>query len=236
MRKPVVDYRQLRLNNVRSPQYRHLLLLLSWLVYFALYFLTENLIPESVCTDVSLSIDRKIPYCEWFIFAYIGWYVLIVWSLGYFALYNIRLFTGLQKFIIVTQAVAMVCYIFFPSSTGDLRQMCDVDRHNIATWIVGIIQSADTPTGVCPSLHVAYSLGIASTWLKEKQSSPRTRTLVVLFCLLVCVSVVFVKQHAFVDILAAVPVCILAEALVYGKSDWMPKFRRKTALKGNNAK
>ena len=42
MRKPVVDYRQLRPSNITSPQYRHLLLLLGWVVYFVLYFTTEN--------------------------------------------------------------------------------------------------------------------------------------------------------------------------------------------------
>ena len=45
MRKPVVDYRQLRPNNISSPQYRHLFWLLGWVGYFILYFLTENLIP-----------------------------------------------------------------------------------------------------------------------------------------------------------------------------------------------
>lgn len=226
MRQPVRDYRQLRLSNLRSPQYRHLFWLLGWVAYFILYFLTENLIPESICHDVSLPIDRKIPYCEWFVLAYVGWYVLIVWSLGYFLLYNVEYFKGLQQFIIVTQAVAMLCYIVYPSSTGDLRQMCDVERSNFATWILNIIQAADTPTGVCPSLHVAYSIGIASTWLKEKHASVWTRCFVAVFCLLVCASVVFVKQHAFIDIVAAIPVCILAEILVYGKSYWLPRLRK----------
>ena len=45
MKQPVVDYRKLRLSNITSPEYKHLLLLLGWVVYFAFYFLTENLIP-----------------------------------------------------------------------------------------------------------------------------------------------------------------------------------------------
>lgn len=230
MRKPVVDYRQLRPSNIRTPQYRHLLWLLGWIGYFIMYLLTENLIPESACHIVALPIDYQIPFCEWFILAYVGWYFLIVWSLGYFLLYNPENFKGLQKFIIETQVVAMICYIIYPSSTGDLREMTNVDRNNFATWLLGIIQSADTPTGVCPSLHVAYSIGIASTWLKEKQSSKWTRLFVVLACLLICASVVFVKQHAFIDIIAALPVCLLAEILVFGKSYWMPKLQKQTAV------
>lgn len=44
MKKPVVDYRKLRLRTLPMPEYSHLLLLSGWIVYFALYFITENLI------------------------------------------------------------------------------------------------------------------------------------------------------------------------------------------------
>lgn len=227
MRTPVVDYRKLRPNNIHTPQYRHLFWLLSWLAYFTMYILTENLIPEDICHNVALPIDNMIPFCEWFVIPYVGWYLLILWSLVYFLLYHVENFKGLQKFIIVTQVVAMICYIVYPSTTGDLREMTQVDRSNFATWLLGIIQSADTPTGVCPSLHVAYSVGIASTWLKEKGASKWTKLFVVVSCLLICASVVFIKQHAFIDIIIALPVCLLAEILVYGKSYWLPKLQKR---------
>ena len=41
----------------------------------------------------------------------------------------------------------------------------------------------------------------------------------------ICISVAFVKQHSVVDIYAALPVGLLAEILVYGKSYWKPKFK-----------
>ena len=228
MRKPVVDYRQLRPSNINSPQYRHLLWLLGWVGYFILYFLTENIIPAEDCYPVWCPLDDVIPFNELFVIFYVGWYALIVWSLGYFLLFNPENFKGLQKFIIVTQAVAMVCYILFPTRQ-DLRP-AEFPRENFLTWILGIIYTFDTNTGVCPSLHVAYSVGIASTWLKEKDASVWTRIFVVVFSLGVCISVAFVKQHSVVDIFAAIPVCILAEVLVYGKSWWLPRLKRKTHI------
>lgn len=228
MRKPVVDYRQLRPSNINSPQYRHLLWLLGWVGYFILYFLTENIIPAEDCYPVWCPLDDVIPFNELFVIFYVGWYALIVWSLGYFLLFNPENFKGLQKFIIVTQAVAMVCYILFPTRQ-DLRP-AEFPRENFLTWILGIIYTFDTNTGVCPSLHVAYSVGIASTWLKEKDASVWTRIFAVLFSLGVCISVAFVKQHSVVDIFAAIPVCILAEVLVYGKSWWLPRLKRKTHI------
>ena len=41
-----------------------------------------------------------------------------------------------------------------------------------------------------------------------------------------CLAVCFVKQHSALDVLAALPVCLLAEALVYGKDYWAPKLRK----------
>lgn len=215
MRKPVVDYRKLRLSNITSPQYRHLLLLLGWVVYFCLYFLTENLIPVEDCYPVWCKLDDLIPFNEFFVIFYVGWYVLIVLSLGYFLLYSVESFRGLQTYIMVTQALAMVCYIAFPTRQ-DLRPEV-FPRENFLTWIMGLIYQFDTNTGVCPSLHVAYSIGIASAWLKEKSAAWYVKLVVTLFVIGVCLSVAFTKQHSVVDIFAALPVCLVAEVFAFRK-------------------
>lgn len=215
MRKPVVDYRKLRLHNLTSPQYRHLLLLLGWVVYFCLYFLTENLIPAEDCYPVWCKLDDMIPFNEYFVLFYAGWYVLIVVSLGYFALYNVENFKSLQIYIMVTQAIAMICYIAFPTRQ-DLRPT-EFPRENVLTWVMGLIYSFDTNTGVCPSLHVAYSLGIASAWLKEKTAAWYVKIAITLFVVGVCLSVAFTKQHSVVDIFAAIPVCLVAEIVAFFK-------------------
>ncbi len=221
MRKPAISYRNLRPSNITSPQYRHLLLLLGWVVYFILYFLTENLIPAESCYPVHCWLDDVIPFCEWFVIPYVGWYVLIVVSLLYFAVYNVEAFKGLQKYIITTQLIAMACYIIFPTRQ-DLRPEVFVND-NVLTRLMGIIYAADTNTGVCPSLHVAYSLGIASTWLKDREAPTWAKVVVVIFVFFVCISVSFTKQHSVVDIFAAIPLCILAELIAFEKSYWRPR-------------
>ncbi len=186
-----------------------MLYLLGWPIYFTLYFITEALIPNNAGTAIYCELDNLIPFCEWFVIPYVGWYLLIVASLLYFALYNVTNFKRLQTFIIVTQLTAMAVYIIFPNHQP-LRP--DVyPRDNLLTDLVALIQSADTNSNVCPSLHVAYSVGIASIWLKEKSACRGVKALVVIFCVLVCVSVAFIKQHSVIDAFAAIPVCILAE-------------------------
>lgn len=217
MRTPSVDYRKLRLHNIHTPQYRHLLLLLGWVGYFALYFLTENLIPVERCHVIHCPLDDVIPFCDWFIIPYVSWYLLIVGSMLYFLLYSVESFRRMQTYIIVTQVIAMAVYILFPNRQ-ELRPEV-FPRENVLTWILGIIYAFDTNTGVCPSLHVAYSLGIASTWLREKSTPRWIPIAITLWCMVICVSVVFVKQHSVLDIFAAIPVGLFAE--------WFVFFRKK---------
>lgn len=223
MKKPIVDYRHFRLSRLNEPQFSHLKLLAGWIVYFIMYFLTENLIPASSCHVMHCFIDDLIPFNEVFVIFYVSWYLLIVGSLLYFMLYNIEGFKNLSKYIIITQVVAMMVYIVYPSRQ-DLRPEVFADD-NLLTQLVGLLYTADTNTGVCPSLHVAYSLGIASVWIKEKDVSIMVRTFVVVLAVLICLSTMFIKQHSAVDVIAALPLGLLAEILVF-HTDLLRRRRR----------
>ena len=153
MKKPVVDYRQFRFSRINEPRFRHLKLLLGWVVYFLLYVLTENLIPQEACHPMHCILDDWIPFCEYFAVFYVFWYVLVVGSLLYYLLYDPESFSKLQTFIMVTQAIAMTAYILYPSRQ-DLRPEVFA-RDNIFSRTMAFIYSFDTNTGVCPSLHVA---------------------------------------------------------------------------------
>ena len=213
MKKPVVDYRKFRLSEIHKPEYSHLKLLLGWVGYFILYFLTENLIPAETCYSVHSVLDDWIPFYEGFLIPYVFWYALIVISLGYFLLYHVDSFKRLQTYIIITQVVAMAAYILFPTRQ-DLRPEV-FPRDNFLTQCVALLYRLDTNTGVCPSLHVAYSIGIASVWTKEKGVSVLWKAFVVVAVILICLSTMFIKQHSAVDFFAAIPVCLLAEVIVY---------------------
>jgi len=215
MKKPVVDYREFRLSRINEPRFSHLKLLLGWVVYFALYFLTENLIPVESCHVIHSRLDDIIPFCEIFVVPYVFWYALIVGSLLYFALYSVDSFRKLSIFIMITQAVAMAIYIAFPNMQ-DLRPAV-FPRDNIFSRLVGLIYTFDTDTNVFPSLHVAYSIGIASVWLKEKSACTGLKVFVVIAVILICLSTAFIKQHSILDAFGAIPVCILAELIVFRK-------------------
>ena len=213
MKKPQTNYRTLRFHNLNTPEFSHLKLLLGWVVYFALYMLTESLIPPERCHVVHCALDDRIPFREEFVIFYVGWYFLILFSLGYFLLYSVDSFRKLQTYFILIQLVAMAVYLLWPSRQ-ELRPQV-FPRENLLTAVVGLLYRIDTPTGVCPSVHVAGSVAIASVWLRERRAKPWQKAAIGCFCLLVCLSVSFLKQHSVVDILAAIPLCLIAEWFVF---------------------
>ncbi len=160
-------------------------------------------------------LDDIIPFNEYFVIFYVSWYFLIAASLLYFLLYDVESFKKLQTFIICTQVIGMICYIFYPS-IQDLRPD-EFTRQNVFTAIMGLIYKFDTPTGVCPSLHVAYSMGIMSVWLKQERLKPIGKFAVSALCIMISISTAFVKQHSCVDIICAVIMCFFIELFVYRK-------------------
>ena len=98
-------------------------------------------------------------------------------------------------------------------------------RRNALTWLLGLIYAFDTPTGVFPSLHVAYSLGILSVGLKNERLSRFWKVALTFVVVMIAAAVCFVKQHSALDVLAALLVGLLAEWLVYGKDYWRPRLK-----------
>ena len=216
MKTPVVDYREFRLTKLNDPRFSHLKLLGGWIGYFIMYFLTENLIPMERMHVIHCALDDVIPFNEYFLIFYCSWYAWIVISLLYFMLYDIDSFRRLQVFIIITQVVAMVVYIVYPSI--QLLRPEVFPRENALTALMAFIYNFDTPTGVCPSLHVAYSMGIASVWCKRKETPVGLKVFMVCLLVMISISTAFVKQHSVVDIIAAIPLGMLAEYLVFGRT------------------
>ena len=214
MKKLRYNYSGFSLKKLNEQRFRHLWLLAGWLVYFAMYFITENLIPLENCHVIHCKLDDIIPFCEYFAVFYVGWYALVFFSLAYTLFYDVERFRQLQWYIIITQIVAMACYIVYPS-VQNLRPE-SFERNNVFTWIMGFIYSFDTPSGVCPSLHVAYSVAIISVLGKDRDISRFVKTLLTFLVIMICLAVCFVKQHSFVDVVAALPVCLLGEAIVFG--------------------
>ena len=227
MKKKPYDYSGFSLKRLNEPRFRHVKLLGGWIFYFAMYFITENLIPREACHPIHCALDDMIPFNEFFVIFYVGWYALVFGALAYTFFFNVENFRRVQTYIIITQVIAMACYVLYPSRQ-DLRPEV-FPRDNFLTDVMAFIYSFDTSTGVCPSLHVGYSLGILSTGLKDPDLSVIWKVLLTFTVIMICLAVCFVKQHSALDVLWAIPMCLVAECLVFGRSYWKPRLRAAKA-------
>lgn len=212
MKKQRVDYSGFSLGRLTDPKFSHLLLLVGWLIYFGFYFITENLIPTSRFHEIHCRLDDIIPFCEYFVIFYAGWYLLIAGSLLYTLLYDVDAFRRLQTFIIITQVIGVVIYIVYPSV--QYLRPAEFPRSNPFTWLLGLIYAFDTNTGVFPSMHAAFSFAVLAVALRDRSLSRYVKGGLIVIVLMICMAVCFVKQHSALDVAAAVPVGIVADIMV----------------------
>lgn len=227
LRKVMQGNKHISFSAFRGKSYSHFFLLLSWVVFLALYVITEACISVDSCYVMHTKLDDIIPFCELFLIPYVFWYFLVAGSLIYFAFHSVDSFKKLQYFIIITQIVAMLVYIIFPNMQN-LRPE-SFPRNNILTKGVDIIYRIDTNTNVCPSLHVAYSVGVVSAWLKEERTGKLFKLFITISAILICLSTVFIKQHSVIDGVCAIILCIITELVVYG-GYWKMKLNKTSHL------
>ena len=214
MKKPSITLREFRFRRINDSQFSHLKYLWGWIIYLALFILTEHLIPADRCYSVHCRIDDLVPFNEYFLIPYVLWYFLILFTLVYFMLYHAESFKRLQIYFITTQVIALSCFVLFPTRQ-DLRPLL-FPRDNLLTRGVRLLYTIDTNTGVCPSMHVAFSLALVSAWTKEKAAHRVWKLFIIASSVMICLSTMFIKQHSAIDVLAAIPVCFVAEWVAYG--------------------
>lgn len=211
---PCVDYRQFRLRRLNTPEYRHLWFLLFWPIYWLRYPLIEAINPPERCFPISCAVDDMIPFCEYFLIAYGLWMVFMLATAAYTLRYDVASFVKYSKFLIVSFSISTMIYLIWPTCQN-LRPET-FPRDNLFTKIVGYMYAVDTNTNVCPSEHVIGSLAFLIAAIHTKSlRTPGKITIIAIASILISFSTVFLKQHSFVDVIAAIPVCIVAYMVVY---------------------
>ncbi len=210
-----VDYRTLRPSNLTSKRFRHLFLLLYWVVFGCAFaalecFRTEGYIP------VYSPLDDCIPFCEYFVIPYFFWFVYLVGMYVYSIFFDIETFKNYTYYIMITYTVTLLIYLFWPTMQ-ELRPIT-FPRDNLFTDIMRSFYTFDTNTNVCPSIHVIGAVAVScAAWNSKLFSSLRWKIVFSVITLLIILSTVFLKQHSVVDIPPALLLCAVAYPLVYHK-------------------
>lgn len=195
-------YRGFKLKNITNQKYIHLLYILFWPVYLALFIVTEKFVVPA--HNMYCALDDYIPFCEFFVIPYFLWYGLLVFVSLYGLFYDIATFKRFYKFLCISSAISFILFIVFPS-----EQTLRPDTFARDNFFVSVMRDriyvVDTNTNVCPSLHVVFSLGMLfSMWHSKHFSLTKWRIISVILTILVCASTVFLKQHSIIDIFVGI--------------------------------
>ena len=188
-----------------------------WLVYMIFYltgfFLVEQFVVEAKYW-ISCPIDGQIPFMEGFIIPYISWLLLMPMSLLFYMMYEKEDFLDLCMLMFCGMTISLILYVIFPNG---LQLRTEIVRDNFCSRLAKLIYRMDTPTNVCPSIHVSSSVAISIVTLRSRlgKEHPIWAGLIVFWMVVICISTFFVKQHSVVDALCGAALTALLCIPVY---------------------
>ncbi len=216
----LIDYRRFTFDKLKpGGEFTYLLYAIFWPFFGMLFGTVERVWIRDDYQPMYCVLDDSIPFCEFFLIPYLFWFVYLVGIHIYGLLFDSDAFRRLMVFIMVSYTIAMAVYIIYPNCQ-ELRP-ASFERDNFFTRIMAEFYEFDTNTNVCPSIHVIGSVATAAcAWNSKFFSTRGWRIAFVVVAALISVSTVFLKQHSIIDIIAALPVCVLAYVVAYRDKIW----------------
>jgi len=185
------------------------LALLYFIPYVIWFFTLEAVAKPTVW--ISSPLDGLIPFCEWFVIPYGLWFPYFLGALAFFLRRDRRLFLQLCFVMFGGMTICLLIYTLAPNAI-DLRQ--EIVGDNILCNLARMIRMLDTPTSVCPSIHVSSTVAVHWAILHYKGFGRGGRLIrlgSLLLALAICASTVFLKQHSVVDVVWG---CVLTLSLI----------------------
>lgn len=191
-------------------------LLIFLLIYMIGFLLLEKRMSTRTIMTSSL-IDQYIPFNEYFVIPYLLWFAFIAFGFAYFIFIDQEGFQRTAFYLFTGMMISLLIYLIFPNGQ-DLR--VELNNENVFQILVGFIYSIDSPTNVCPSIHVYNSLMMSISLMKSQKMKEHHMLCIFIIVLtfFICASTVLIKQHAFVDMIAAIVLALIIYGI--GKKKW----------------
>lgn len=182
-------------------KYKH-----AWVFGYILIYMPWFLYLEKHVTSnyhvIHSSIDKKIPFIEYFIVPYLLWFVFIAATFLYFFFTDVDGFYKLAKLMFTGMTIFLIISTLIPNGVN-LRPVY-FDRNNIFIDMVKMLYRADTPTNVLPSLHVFNSIA-ACIAICQSQALRKHKFIswsAYILAGLIILATMFLKQHSVIDVMA----------------------------------
>lgn len=187
-------------------KYPHLWFQSYWVIYLLWFFALEAVaVPKYI---IHSALDDIIPFCEWFVFPYGSWFVMLAWSFLLLWLTDTKSYDKLCLMAFSGMTMCLIVYMIWPNALNLRPEV--LPRENIASDILKLAWKVDTPTNVCPSIHCQTSAAmvLAVNRSKKMEGKKAAQWLVALWGAVICLSTVFTKQHSIIDVVLGVAMVV----------------------------
>lgn len=201
---------------IYSERKKDLFFVIYFPIYLCLYFLTEHLVASlsDVIWITDTAIDNLIPFWPGMVVFYCAWYPLLFFT-GLYLLINDSLsFRKFITFMIIGFTSAQIFMLLIPNGQG-LRPIDYLSqiKPDIFTKLLEYLYIIDTPTNVFPSVHVIGSFMVMFAFIDNRKLRCLYKYSFVL-TFLISLSTLFVKQHAFIDIIGGIVFSLITRFIV----------------------
>ncbi len=198
-------------------KYRQAWVLCYVFIYFPWFFWLEKHITIGTrFTNIHITFDDLIPFCEYFIVPYLFWFFFVAGSVAFFLFWRPKKeFYRMTAFLFIGMTICLAICTLFPNGQT-MRPPVNPEK-NIFSKLIVMLYKTDTSTNVFPSIHVFASLGVNLAWWNSDISRKHRwiRPLSTLITVSICLSTVFLKQHSILDGLGAIVLAIALYFFIY---------------------
>lgn len=188
------------------PRYAFFSLMACFILNCTIYWLTMYLGQGAVHYDLTLPLDKAVPFRPAWVSVYVLSYPFWIVSYWITAAKSSKCFWF--RFVTADLTAKIVCgiiFLLFP--TTNVRP--EIAGDGLWQQLMALVYSADQPVNLFPSLHCLMSL-FSYLGVRKAEGTPgayKVGTLI--FAVLIFLSTQFTKQHYIVDIFGAVAVAFL---------------------------
>ncbi len=180
----------------------------SWpmLIFMLMYILVFTLLEKATrlhYTVIHSPLDDRIPFIEYFVVPYFMWFGYIAFNMISLYLKDRRTYLSISVFLMIGMTVMLVVSFVFPNIQYLRPQV--MPRNNLFTRMVAHLYKTDTPTNICPSIHVYNTVAVMLGLWRTDSSMHRKafRIPMNIIGVLIILSTMFIKQHSVLDVAAA---------------------------------
>jgi len=192
----------------RSGYFYRILFIILIPIAQSIYFLINLTTTSASAHNVTIFLDKLIPFNEWFVIPYVFWYGYTFGALLLLAYFDHKTYYKLLFSIFIGMLVCFVIYLTYPSTVFRPE---GIVPDNILKKTVLLIYSNDRPYNCLPSIHVLDTL-LITMFLFKYNKSFLIKGSSAFICVLIYMSTLFIKQHSILDAVAST---ILGAILFY---------------------